>query len=69
VGDLVLTRKPSESVDIFDGSGQPLGTVTVRTTSAKKTQLAFRLPGYRVMRSELCAEINTNQEQRDNGGE
>ena len=68
MGNLVLTRRPGESVYIFDGDGLPLGTVTIGEVSGNKTRLAFYLPGYRVMRSELCAEINTNQEQPDNGG-
>ena len=69
MGNLVLTRRPGESVNVFDGNGQSLGTVTVAEVSGKKIRLAFYLPGYIVMRSEFCAEINTNQEQRDNGGE
>ena len=69
VGNLVLTRRPGESVYIFGGDGLPLGTVTIAEVSGNKTRLAFCLPEYRVMRSELCADINTNQEQRDNGGE
>ena len=69
MGNLVLTRRPGESVNVFDGNGQSLGTVTVAEVSGKKIRLAFYLPGYIVMRSEFCAENNTNQEQRDNGGE
>ena len=69
MGNLVLTRKPGESVNIYDGGGQPLGAVTVADVSGKKIRLAFCLPGCCVMRSELCAEINTNQEQQNNGGE
>jgi len=69
VGNLVLSRRPGESIKIFDGGGQSLGTVTVGEVSGQKIRLAFYLPGCIVMRSELCAEINTNQEQRDNGGE
>ena len=69
MGNLVLTRRPGESVNVFDGNGQSLGTVTVAEVSGKKIRLAFYLPGYIVMRSEFCAEINTNQEQQDNGGE
>jgi len=69
VGNLVLTRRPGESVNIFDDGGQSLGAVTVAEVSGKKIRLAFYLPGCIVMRSELCAEINTDQEQQDNGGE
>ena len=69
MGNLVLSRRPGESVNVFDGNGQSLGTVTVAEVSGKKIRLAFYLPGFIVMRSEFCAEINTNQEQQDNGGE
>jgi len=69
VGNLVLTRRPGESVNIFDDGGQSLGAVTISDVSGKKIRLAFDLPGCVVMRSELCADINTNQEQRDNSGE
>ena len=69
MGNLVLTRRPGESVNIFDGGGQSLGTVTIGKVTGEKVRLAFCLPGCLVMRSELCAEINTDQEQQDNGGE
>jgi len=69
VGNLVLTRRPGESVDVFDGGGQPVGTVAIGEVSGKKVRLVFDLPGCLVWRSELRAEINTNQEQQDNGGE
>ena len=68
MGNLVLTRRPGESVNIFDGGGQSLGAVTVAEVSGKKIRLAFCLPGCLVMRSELRAQINTDQEQQDNGG-
>jgi sRNA-binding carbon storage regulator CsrA len=69
VGNLVVTRRPGESVNIFDGGGQSLGTVTIGKVSGEKVRLAFCLPKFLVMRSELCAEINTDQEQQDNGRE
>lgn len=53
MGYLCLTRRPGESLILYDSDNKPIGAVKVQRCKAANCRIAFDLPGIRVVRAEL----------------
>ena len=53
MGYLCLTRRPGESLILYDSEDKPIGAVKVQRCRAANCRIAFDLPGIRVVRAEL----------------
>ena len=53
MGYLCLTRRPGESLILYDSDNKPIGAVKVQRCKAANCRIAFDLPGIRVVRTEL----------------
>ena len=53
MGYLCLTRRPGESLILYDSDIKPIGAVKVQRCKAANRRIAFDLPGIRVVRAEL----------------
>lgn len=53
MGHLCLTRRPGESLILYDSEDRPIGAVKVQRCKAANCRIAFDLPGIRIVRAEL----------------
>ena len=53
MGYLCLTRRPGESLILYDSEDRPIGAVKVQRCKAANCRIAFDLPGIRIVRAEL----------------
>jgi sRNA-binding carbon storage regulator CsrA len=59
MGNLVLARKPGESIDVYDPAGECFGRIVITQGKIRgnKSSIAINAPGYlSIMRSELLVE-------------
>lgn len=53
MGYLCLSRRPGESLILYDSDDKPIGAVKVQRCKAANCRIAFDLPGIRIVRAEL----------------
>ena len=53
MGYLCLTRRPGESLILYDSNDKPIGAVKVQRCRSTNCRIAFDLPGIRIVRAEL----------------
>ena len=56
MGYLCLTRRPGESLILYDSDGRPIGAVKVTRCRPADCRIAFDMPGVRIVRAELTEE-------------
>jgi sRNA-binding carbon storage regulator CsrA len=53
MGYLCLTRRPGESLILYDSDDKPIGAIQVTRCRAADCRIAFDMPGVRIVRAEL----------------